>query len=507
VKVEEKSSNHEMQSSRRISNLKFQICDLRFFWSLLVVLWSLPAFGQVDLERFERQLEQIRRDTRTMVNPDIPPEQRTYFDYGMFITSQYLSFDDSDLENHVLWQYDITAYTRFNIDGAHEFLARGRGSYRDFHKGDELEDDDNRYWDARIERLYYQFDLARYLAGTTGQSADGNLRLKLGRDLVVWANGLTLSYEIDGAMIDVGYGPFTLELLAGRTPSDQVDIDSSRPNFDGNTNRAFYGAMLSGRVGTHRPFVYALCQRDHNSDDTLNTEVGDVPVTTEFDYNTYYLGLGSSGALTDRLAYGIEFVFEGGGNLSNSFTVDNLGLVTATPQERDKVHAWALDVQLDYLLPDPNHTRFSGELVIASGDDDRLATSSTHGGNLAGTDDEAFSSFGLINTGLAFVPAVSNIIVVRGGASTFPLPNIDPFKRLQVGTDLFLFAKLDSDAPIDEETTEDGYLGFEPDLYVNWQLTSDVTLAFRYGAFVPGDAIVNDGKIRQFFYAGMTFAF
>jgi hypothetical protein len=475
---------------------------------LSFVFWSFPAHAQVQTstERFERQLEQIRRDTRALVNPNIPPEQRTYFDYGMFLTSQYLNFDDADLHNHQLFQQDIIAYARLNFDGANEFFFRGRESYRDFHDGDELSGK-NAEWDGRIERLYYQFDLGQYLAGTKGQAPDGNARVKLGRDLVSWGNGLTLSYEIDGAVVDLEYGPFTLELLAGRTPSDEVDIDSSRPNFDGHTNRAFYGAMLSGRVGQHRPFVYALCQRDHNSDDTLVSDLGGTAVTTEFDYNTYYLGLGSTGALTDRLTYGIEFVFEGGGNLSNSFVLDPSGLVTTVPQERDPVHAFAFDAQLDYLLPDPRHTRFSGELTLATGDDDRLATSSTYGGNLARTYDNAFNGFGLINTGLAFAPAVSNVIILRGGVSTYPLPDVDPFKRLQIGTDLFLFAKFDSDAPIDEQTTETRYLGFEPDVYLNWQLTSDVTLALRYGAFVPGDAIVNDGKIRQFFYAGMTFAF
>jgi hypothetical protein len=473
---------------------------------LLLIASTALAQVQTNTERFERQLEQIRRDTRLLVNPDIPPEQRTYFDYGMFTTFQYLSLDDSDLENHVLWQYDITAFARLNIDGASELFVRGRGSYRDFHRGDEFDDDDEG-WDARIERLYYQFDLARHLAGSSGQVAQGNVRVKLGRDVVVWANGLTLSYELDAAVVDLEYGPLTLELVAGRTPSDVVDIDSSRPNFDDHTNRAFYGAILSGRAGTHRPFIYALCQRDHNSDDTLISDLGGVAVTTEFDYNTYYLGLGSTGALTDRLVYGIEFVFEGGSNLSNSFTVSDQGVVTAVPQQRDDVHAWAFDAQLDYLLPDRNHTRLSGEVVVASGDDDRLATSSTFGGNLAGTDDQAFNGFGLVNTGLAFAPAVSNIVIVRGGLSTFPLPDVPLFQRMQIGTDLFLFAKLDPDAPIDEQTTDSGYLGFEPDVYLNWQITSDVTLALRYGAFVPGDAIVNDGKIRQFIYAGMTFAF
>jgi hypothetical protein len=78
---------------------------------------------------------------------------------------------------------------------------------------------------------------------------------------------------------------------------------------------------------------------------------------------------------------------------------------------------------------------------------------------------------------------------------------------MQVGTDLFLLAKLQENAPIDEPTTDDRILGYEPDFYMNWEITSDVTLALRYGAFIPGEAIVADGKIRQFFYAGVTFAF
>jgi len=47
----------------------------------------------------------------------------------------------------------------------------------------------------------------------------------------------------------------------------------------------------------------------------------------------------------------------------------------------------------------------------------------------------------------------------------------------------------------------------EPDIYLNWQITSDLALSVRYGAFFPGDAIENDGKVRQFLYTGVTIAF
>src|SRR5205823_8868133 len=99
---------------------------------------------------------------------------------------------------------------------------------------------------------------------------------------------------------------------------------------------------------------------------------------------------------------------------------------------RDQIQAWAVDGRLDYLLPDERRTRLSAELILASGDDDRGTTSNTFGGNKPNTNDRAFNAFGLLNTGLAFAPAVSNLLAVRLGGSTFPLPDMGPLRRLQV---------------------------------------------------------------------------
>jgi hypothetical protein len=148
-------------------------------------------------------------------------------------------------------------------------------------------------------------------------------------------------------------------------------------------------------------------------------------------------------------------------------------------------------------------------VILASGDDDRGNTSNTFAGNTPDTDDNAFNAFGLLNTGLAFAPQVSNMLAFRVGGSTFPLPDLGPLRRLQIGTDLFLYNKLDSDAPIDEPTTgNERFLGWEPDFYINWQATSDVTFVFRYGVFFPNaDAFNGDDTARQYIYGGMTYAF
>src|SRR5690349_15289325 len=96
---------------------------------------ALPARAQAELERFQRQLEQIQRDTRTRVDQNVPADQRTLFDYGGYLSLNYLSLDDQNGDNHVLRQYDLVGYTSLNLDGVHQFYASVRGSYRDFNAG------------------------------------------------------------------------------------------------------------------------------------------------------------------------------------------------------------------------------------------------------------------------------------------------------------------------------------------------------------------------------------
>jgi hypothetical protein len=166
-----------------------------------------------------------------------------------------------------------------------------------------------------------------------------------------------------------------------------------------------------------------------------------------------------------------------------------------------------VDGRLDYAIPDEHATRLSLEAILASGDHDRDSTTNTLGGNKPGSKDRAFNAFGLLNVGVAFAPPLSNLIALRLGASTFPAASSELLGHLQIGTDLFLFGKANSDAPIDEPSNDNTYLGFEPDLYFNWGITSDVTLATRYGIFVPGDGIAGDHQVRQFLYSGLTFSF
>jgi hypothetical protein len=199
-------------------------------------------------------------------------------------------------------------------------------------------------------------------------------------------------------------------------------------------------------------------------------------------------------------------VYEGGSAQSNSFEISP-PFLSPIPQTDETICAVAADARLDYLLADAHHTRLSAEAIIASGDDDRLTASNTFGGNKPGTNDTGFNAFGLLNTGVAFAPSVSNLMMLRTGVTTQPLSDVARLRNMQLGFDFFIYYKTDADAPIDEPTSDNRFLGVEPDLSLNFPITSDVTLAIRYGVFFPDSAAFPEDDPRQYFYVGVTYGF
>ena len=477
---------------------------------LLVVCLAVGAAAQsTDEQRFERRMEEFRRESRFQAAQAAPLGQQVLFQYGAYAEFDYFSLDDRNHDNHGGREYTLTGYARLNFYDAQEFFVRARADYRTFNDGDSFNGKGDEWVQPALERAYYRFDLRNQLSRSEGKLLEWDISFKGGRDLVYWANGLVISEVLDGGVIDFNYAKFSAEALGGITPGHTIDFDTSRPHFDNDTRRGFFGGMLSYQIGEHHPFVYGVVERDFNDDiATLHVAgpAGSSLVSTRFNYNADYIGAGSTGALTDRLNYGLEIVYEGGTNLSNSFTTTS-GALTPIPQTTDNIRAYAGDARLDFLPGDPYHTRISGEVLLASGDSDRLTTNTTLGGNRPHTPDLAFNTLGLLDTGVAFAPLVSNLTMFRVGVSTFPAPTVDYLRRLQVGTDLFVYLKTDVNAPIEEPTLARRYLGLEPDLYMNWRITSDVTFLVRYGVFFPGQAIQSSHAVRQFLFAGVNVAF
>lgn len=502
----------------------------------LAVGAGVPAWGQASpgngsdrvqqLQREQRlrELDQFNLDRRVRANEMIPVGQRALVDYGGLLTLGYLNVRDADgtNPNKGARLYELVGYARVNLDGVHEGFVRGRYTYTDYlSEDDSFDGRGSRENRDKLDRAYYRFDLGRYMQAYEGKSGDPGLSIQAGRDLVYWANGLVLGQRLDGVIADFSSGPFSLQAIAGITPEDTVDFDASRPDFDIDTRRGFYGALASLQAAErHRPFVYVLSQRDYNDRDPFPVGPGFTPGTVgeplpaRFRYDSWYVGAGSTGNLTDRLLYGVEAAYQGGQSLASN-AVPDAGFFAVQEQTENTIQAWAVNARLEYLVPDTRQTRISLEQTLASGDPNRISSSrDTVGGDLANTNDNAFNGFGLINPGLAFTPNLSNLSITRLGISTFPLPQNSLTRRLQVGLDVFVYFKIRREAVIDERTTGfdpdssfNRYVGIEPDLFMNWQLTSDLTLVARYGIFFPGNALVANDEPRQFLYLGMTYAF
>lgn len=470
---------------------------------------SASALAQGDaVQRLERSLRQAEVDYLLRANPALSIGERAMLEYGGLVNFAILAIDEVDQETHILRQTDVQLFAHLSIDGAHEFFGRLRFTYDDWNTGDDFDGRGDRLDQPLGDRWWYKFDLRRAIEASEGTSPDYNLTVKVGRQFVEFGSGIVLSDELYGVRVLGEIGPFEIEGLVGMTPSNSfIDFDSSRPDFDRNAERLFYGGKLAFTgIDGHKPYVFALAQEDDNNDSLRTIGVAGIATPTRFGYDSHYIGVGSTGTIVDRLLYTAEFVYQGGESLSTPIVLAP-GPTLAT-QTREDIEAWAAKFQLTYLVRGVNRTRLEFETLVASGDDDRLAdTSNTIFGNKSGSSDKSFNAFGFSKTGLAFAAPISNLLMFRAGASTFPLPETKPFKNLQVGIDLFMFNKLDSDAPIDEGTSDDSYLGVEADVFVAWRITSDVALNVRYGIFVPGEAISVDHDTRHFFYTGVSYSF
>src|SRR2546421_7674582 len=136
---------------------------------------SLAQAPSNEALRFNRTLEQIQRDTILEVNQGIPLDQRMTLDYGAYISFSYVSLDDNNNDNHGLRQTDFYAYTRLNIDSAHEFFLRYHTGYQDFNRGDSFTGRGSEPIDGDIDRGYYRFDLQKYEAAYKGKIIENNL--------------------------------------------------------------------------------------------------------------------------------------------------------------------------------------------------------------------------------------------------------------------------------------------------------------------------------------------
>ncbi|MGB2987835.1 MAG: hypothetical protein WBE26_18355 [Phycisphaerae bacterium] len=442
-------------------------------------------------DSFVNQQRAVERRLRKEFDAEVGDAQRALFDWGGWYSSYVFLFDDGVESSRTLRRHDLRLWGRLVLDkGAHEFYARTRLSLLDFNAGDSYDGNDDDVEGPNLERGYYRFNLAKAIAANEDRAIGYNLVVTAGRDLVQFGGGITLAAPLDHVSIRGTYRAVEFTGLAGKTVGSTQDFDLSRTAT--RTRRNFFGGQVKYLgLERHEPFMYALWQRDRNREALFQP-------FQRYDYDSFYLGIGSMGEVVKGLRYAAECVYETGRSFGHGqFLHDN------------DISAWAVQAELEYLFPGKHKAKASIEYLFGSGDSDRFASpTNTAGGNVGHFADTSFIGFGYRDTGLSFAPRYSNLHMWRAGASCYPWPKHDRLRHLELGTDWYLYHKHHRDAAVSDPTAyvRSGYLGWEMDYYVNHQVTADVSWTARWGVFFPGSAF-GDCSPRTFFLVGLTWSF
>jgi hypothetical protein len=446
-----------------------------------------------------------------------PIAERLLLDYGGFFRYGFSAIDDSTSQAQYLNTYDARFYGRVEVDGFARFFGRLRVQYNDWNTiGDFAPSDEG--WQVPIGEIYWaELDFGNWMAAQDGVSRAWGAKVRVGRQFINWANGLSLATYMYAATADAQADIWGFSGMVGTTAGhDTVDWDTSRPGYSVDTDRLYLGGKVEARLGAHVPFLYALAQWDQDAGQTAMLPAGApaaFQVETEFDYDSQYWGGGINGVLGPDLVYRLEFAVETGTTLSDPIKHDDTlpPDQLARPQESVPILAGALLAGASWLARDATDARVDFQFLCGSGSDQRLDSGNTYGGVNPGVTDHAFNSLGYVNTGLVFAPEASNMAIPSLSLSLSPFKGNEIIGDTRFSVNAFLYARLDPDAPISVPVNFGGsaLVGSEYDFNVDWRIWSDLNMSFRYGIFVPNSPLFTDveSEPRQFLYVGATYAF
>lgn len=425
--------------------------------------------------------------------------EKLTLDYGASLRLGWAKLDNANAQPYGLRQYEANTYLQASWGGGHRVFGNLRFLYNQYYNST---NSNNGWLDPIGNRYWYEFDLKEWQQANEGSTGDIGFNIRAGRQFVTWNSGLVFSNDIYGAKMRLDWEQLTIEGLIGVSArSGLYDFDVSRPNYDSETDRQFYGVRAElDLTPEFKPFVSYFIQDDHNDNNQALPFFGNI----DFEYDSQYLSFGTNGSIGNQFLYTFEAVWESGHG-----TTTPLVTPAGVSQQQENIDAWAAIFNAVYLLRDHQQTRIEGTIGFGTGDGDRRASSSTFGGNWPGSPDRAFNSLGYINTGLALAPSMTNLMMLRLGASTaVPYSEQRP-DAMRIGADFFVFGKTTKNAPISAPTVRgQRYVGFEVDLNAQWRITSDVSFNLRYGLFVPNRGNPQRiGQIRQFLYGGISYAF
>jgi len=456
---------------------------------LWVVLCALSAavWGQEVRRDFVEQ-ERIRE-----LEALIPEGQPLQLTYGGWFRSSYFWFDDPPTYRGLRTQ-DLRIWGAATLDDVHHLYARGRLTLIDWNTGDAYNGNDADWEGMNLDSAFYRVEFSRALERYFNVDLPVDVEVRAGRQFMQLGSGLVYSQINDGFEITTQGRGWKFLLLGAQTVRTQDNIDNSIPGSS-HSNRKFLGWQLDlTSIGRHSPYLFMLFERDRSKESPNNT-------TQDFDYDANYLGFGSRGEL---LTFGdhhmVRYWGEGVYQWGYSFT-------NASETDTEPIEAFALDAGVELLLNVHGKPRLVAEYAIGSGDNDRLSVTNSIGGNRRGTD-RSFLYFGYLHTGYSLAPRLSNLQMVRVGAAARPFEKMDCVDRLEFGTDLYWYWKDKPNGAIQDlrATLDSKYIGSEFDMFVNWQILSDLVLTIRQGWFYPRDSYLEGGS-RAFFSCDVTYSF
>jgi hypothetical protein len=309
-------------------------------------------------------------------------------------------------------------------------------------------------------------------------------RFKLGRQFMSVGQGIVVAEPLDGLNFQTVSKGISLGLFWGTTPNRLVDVDETIVGYNqGLTHRDFsIFQMAYQSPGGDRYYGYYVDQHDQSQ--TLDP----VQASLDFHYHSNYTGIGTNLLLSKNVALTLEAIKQGGSTLAENqgdFTrvgIDAFGAYAAA--------AWALKGR--------NEPVARLEYAFGSGDRDRGTVTGTFGGKALATTDRNFLYFGILETGLALTPRLSNLHILRLGYQQRlrlhgrAIEDTDP----QLSLKLSSYYKEHARAVI-SETLADGtgsHVGDALDFYLAWRVAADTTFNSQVGFFKPGNGFPDDTR-------------
>ena len=412
--------------------------------------------------------------------------QQMGLDGGGWFSFNYFKYDDNTNRERDLTEYDLLCGPSLSAQRRAYLLHPRRGRLRGLAAGHVPEP---------VQRPRGRAGLLQVRLQPPHPQPDrpepaGGLYRPGGRDYYVFGTGLALAQTLDAVDISVNAGDWQVRALLGKFLGDWTNPIDNSTVVENENHRCLWGfeARYKG-FQDHEPFAYFFQTHDNNGIHTAGQD---------YAYDSRYLGIGSTGKfLLNDLRYSTEFVYEGGQSTAFNST------------SKDEIQAFGLDAMLAVSLPDAASPAFYGRIPVGhgrSGPAELFRAPSWATGRAPPT-----------------MPSTPSASAIRGwpsprdcptctssssGASFFPLENVAFFRKMEVGTRSYLYVKDSTNGGLSDLSAGESSncAGFEQDVFVDYRITSDLSMTVRYGVFTPGTAF-DSREIRNAFLTGLVYSF